>query len=310
MSLLLNNAEGGVLGATVTTANSGGASGQAWDTVSLTAGKGTLIYDSTNVANGSLAYKIATPATAASVDILWGSQTVTGVNGGTVLTLWQRGSFFFSSIPATSHRLMSAASNSSQICGAFVLGTSGKIIIQDSGSHNILTTSSTIPTNQWFRIEGFFTGTATTGQAELKLFQRHTDTVPVETITTPGTLNTINSGAGISQARYGNETGTPVANMLFWADDLGASTTGYIGPATLSVAASDAASFSEASRYTAAVNASDSGGFTENTLLIIGALGLVSVGDSAASISIQNKITQPVSVTNQQTGSVSIRSQA
>ncbi len=305
MTLLLNNAEGGVLGGTVTTGNSGGASGDAWGSVSVTAGKGTLIYDNTHVANGSLAYEIATPSnTAATVDVTWNPSQLTG--GGTTLTLWQRMNLYFTANPTNAHRIMGGAAGS-LICGGFRILTTGKLAIIDSLSAQKATSATTIPLNQWFRVESFITGANPTGQLEIKLFSHHTDTVPLETVTTGATLNTLNAGNGINTARFGDEAGTPVLGVgPYWADDLGASTTGYIGPATLAVTAADTASFSEGATIAAQVHATDTASFAESALVIIGGLGISTAGDSKAQSAItQDSSAQSAVSSDQSAGSAS-----
>jgi hypothetical protein len=70
VTLLTNNFEGGSNGSTITTGNSGGASGNAWDTITI--GTSAVdVYDNSQAAHGSLSCKLSTAATSVSVYNAW-----------------------------------------------------------------------------------------------------------------------------------------------------------------------------------------------------------------------------------------------
>src|SRR5712672_1763560 len=80
---LANNAEGGSNGTTVSNANSGGTSGNAWDLISVVTG-GVCQFSNTSPAHGSLCYAFSTGATAGSSLIGWTTSV------GTTTTLYGR----------------------------------------------------------------------------------------------------------------------------------------------------------------------------------------------------------------------------
>jgi hypothetical protein len=211
-----NNAEGGTDTVTVTTGNSGGGSGDAWDSVTI-GGTGTLIFDSSQKAHGSLAYK--------------------GVNeaGNVLLLLWSTslanyteswGRMYVRGTTSVSHYLFELINSSSQTCAVVRLTSTGKVAVQDAdGGETVGTT--TVPTNAWYRIEfHYIAGTGTSGTIEAKLFTDLESTTPTETITR-ASVNTKASGDWI---RTGNSDGTP-GSGTWWLDDITVNTTGYPGPA-------------------------------------------------------------------------------
>jgi hypothetical protein len=68
---LRNTFEGGTDGTTITQANSGGASGDAWSTAPIIGTGVTLTYSSLQAAHGALSMRIVQPATPASTRVEW-----------------------------------------------------------------------------------------------------------------------------------------------------------------------------------------------------------------------------------------------
>src|ERR1700689_2217935 len=75
-----NDAEGGTSGVTVTTGNSGGTSGSAFDSV-FVGTAATLAFDNSEAAHGLLSYKVATGTTSTTSLLEW---TTTAGNQRTV----------------------------------------------------------------------------------------------------------------------------------------------------------------------------------------------------------------------------------
>jgi len=227
MALLTNNAEGGTSGTTVTTANSGAPSGNAWDTVTIGT-TGTLAYDSTHTAHGGLSYKFQFGGTAADVLAQWDTTLGSGI-----AQLWFRVYAYFTANPGVATPLWSCSPASGLSARLFV-NTAGKLIFNNSAGSTILTSTATVPLNAFFRVEGFCVGSATVGQLEFKLFTAMDSLAPAETQTSSAAQNT--SGT-MAKASFGN-SGTTIANVgPFWLDDVGVSTTGYLGPSVAPAAA-------------------------------------------------------------------------
>ena len=219
MTKLLNNAEGGTNGTTVTTGNSGGSSGDAFDVVTIGASD-TLTFDNAHAAHGSLSYKFISGSTSAVV-LVWS----TSLTGSSLTQVWWRAYYY-----ATSHsmaiKIVEALSGSTQRA-AVSINTSGKIILQNAAGTTISTSSTTLPTSAWVRLEGFFIGSATVGQIECKIFTTSADEfTPDETLTTSAAQNT---GGTITKIQFGDSS--PSAPFTNWMDDLGVSDTAYIGSA-------------------------------------------------------------------------------
>ncbi len=208
-------------GTTVTTGNSGGFSGNAFDVVTIGTGA-TLASDSTHAANGALGCQMATGVTAAAVNVQWTTSL------GTVSQAWFRIYLYLTANPAAALRLI-FANNSGTRCANLQVTTGGKLQWLNTSGSSITgaTTANSVPLNAWCRIEGFVLGSATAGQVETRLFTTVNGTNPLEIVTSAPAQNTAGSMNGVI---FGpNNTNSNVGP--FWVDDLGLSTTGYIGPA-------------------------------------------------------------------------------
>lgn len=215
-----NNAEGGTDGATVTAGTSGGASGDAFDVVDVSVGGagGVLAFDSTHSAHGGLSYKMATGGAAVSNYLQWSS--------GFGTTTWWRIYLYFTANPVNSHRVLEFG-NAGAVSGV-IIAASGKIVLVDSAGVTQVTSTSTIPLNQWFRLEGFTVQSATVGQVGFSLYNLMDSVVADETKTSAATLNT--SASPITSARFGEGVFGVLNVGPFWMDDLGLSQFGPLGP--------------------------------------------------------------------------------
>lgn len=229
---VINNAEGGTNGTGVTTGNSGSSSGTAFNTVSTGTGS-TITFDNTHAAHGSLSYKILVGSPSVNTVLEWTTSLV--VN--TAVQTWFRAYLYVTANPANALRFIRAR-NGSTTCASVGMDSSGHIQVLDASSTAVKTSTSTVPLNKWFRLEGYFTGDASVGQIECRMFTSAQDNVAAdETLTTTATQNT---NGPINQLLFGNPAS--VATYTFWMDDLAASTVRYIGPAAVAGAASLAAS--------------------------------------------------------------------
>ena len=87
------------------------------------------------------------------------------------------------------------------------------------------TSTNSVNTAGWFRVEGFVTGNASTGQISMSLYNTPDSVTATETFTSAGTVNTT---AAVNGIRYGTNTQSP--SYTWYMDDLGASDTGLLGP--------------------------------------------------------------------------------
>jgi hypothetical protein len=219
MTKLINNAEGGSNTTTVTTANSGGSSGSAFDVVTIGSGA-ALTFDNAHAAHGALSYKFVA-SSSGSVVSAW----TTSLTGSSVTQVWFRTYVYITANPVIALKLVEAMSSTTQRASVSV-GTTGKITLQNAAGTTLLTSTTTVPLNQWFRIEGFFIGSATVGQIECKIFTTSANAVsPDETLTTTAVQN---NGGTINRLQFGNPTSG--VSYTHWMDEVGASDTAYLGP--------------------------------------------------------------------------------
>ena len=216
---LCNCFDGIANGTTVTTGNSGAASGAAFDTLTIGTGA-TLAGSTTHTAHNGSSLKVATSATAASSFVQWGTSL------GTVSTCYFRVYGYFTANPSATTGIARFAA-SSGFAGAFQVSTTGHVLFIDSGSVTQLTSTNAIPLNTWWRLEGFITGSATVGKAQFKCFFGGLDTTTAtETQTSPATLNTAGQ---VTNVRFGQSAS--LSNIgPYWIDDIGVTTSGYLGP--------------------------------------------------------------------------------
>jgi hypothetical protein len=208
--------EGGTSGNTVAAGAGAGPGDTSFDAV--TSAGATDTYDNARAAHGGLSNQIATTTSASSFNA-WTTSI------GTQATVWVRAYLYFTAAPAVQHRVInfvgSAASRGN------VLATTGGTLIFTNAAGGTVLTSAAFPTGAWFRVEAMFTGSATVGQWEYKVWNTPDSAgTPDDTQTSAANLNT---GGTCDAYRFG--IGTAVASAgPFWLDDVGVSTTAYIGP--------------------------------------------------------------------------------
>lgn len=221
---LVNDLEGGTNGTQLTAGaggNTDGVSGNFFDNINTGSGA-TEVFSNTHAAHGFLSVNITTSATAAESYVEW--TTSLGTPG---TTIWFRTYVYLTALPGTSTPLI-RFNNAGGQSARLVLTTTGVWNFNDSANTTILTGTSVMPTNAWFRVEGFVIGSSTAGQLEVKSFTGNADgTVPVETLTSGTTVNT----RGILDSIQYGVTSVTIANVSFWLDDIGVTDVAYLGPA-------------------------------------------------------------------------------
>ncbi len=256
MPLVANSFEGGTNGVAVTTANSGGTSGDAFNAVAGAVAGATLAYSATEMAHGSLALQVATAATAGTQ---WVGYTT---SFGTNSDFYLRFNLYLTALPAASATLWRGFSGAATLC-SLNMNTSGQLRVQDSlGVVVSGSTSGALPTGQWVRVELHITMSTTVGQTELRVYHSVDSTVATFSAQSTATLNLgatsadgYRMGLQTTQANYGPT----------WFDDYALSTTTWLGPAaasnvppTVSVTAPDYWPLAET--VTASASAADTDG--------------------------------------------------
>lgn len=221
MALVQNSAEGGTNGTTVTTSNSGGTSGDAFGSVTITGTDAPVLTFSNSVAaHGSLSYRASgnsgdvvraylfnTASTTATTRVYMYINSIPTGNGVEVLDI-QNSTFGFSSRVA--------------------VDTSGKIQVQDAGGTIIYTTPAALSAGQWYRLElQLIVGTgATNGTIAFQYYSGDSSSA-ISTYSS----STVNAGTNtIIRSLFGKQTPTAIfsANFDDFAFDTASATP--IGP--------------------------------------------------------------------------------
>lgn len=217
-----NSFEGGVNVTAITAANSGGASGDAFS--SVTVGGGTsLTYDNTYTSYDLLAAKLSIGAIGSSVYVTYIYNAVTNV-------VAVRAFIYLENNMPGFIRLIKILNGSTSCANIRISGT-GKLDISDATDTRVdaYQFATFINLNKWFRIEGQFNLSPTAGQATVSLYDGNSST-PLETYVTNPTQN---FGSNADRVRFG--VTIAAANVLpFWLDSIAINNTGVpIGPVPL-----------------------------------------------------------------------------
>lgn len=224
-AILRNNANGGTNGASVSYTASGGAdSGEDWDFIYMGT-NGSITY-ADKPARGNLSYKCSVGATVADVKMEWQRFQPSD-------TVYVRFYVFLPSLPSGSFRFFEF-SDGTQLAFSFGCLTDGKIRIRDSAAAAMATSTTSLPTGRWVRLEAKVNAHGSTGGAVVKIFTEADSPYPAEVLTSTNTFNTAPNGTGIKIARFGI-IGSAGANFTYYLDDIELNNTGYTGPADPSV---------------------------------------------------------------------------
>lgn len=221
MALKQNSAEGGSNGTTVTTANSGGASGTPFDLVSIGSG-GSIAYSTTEAMHGTCSICVANAA---------GVLTYFGFSGYSATQLVTRFYVRFDTLPG--------ANGPVRLCDIRTGSTSVTRVVVDTGNHLVLQTNnggttlkvfSPLSVGTWYRIEVATTNGTSAGTISMDYYLGDS-TTPVETGYATTSANT-GTTANLTQVYYGSAAG-PAAALTLYLDDIAVQdgTLTYLGPA-------------------------------------------------------------------------------
>ena len=185
MTTLQNSFQGGANGATISAANSGGASGNAFDAVAIGASC-TLTFSNTQSVHGGLAASSTTPVSASNSIVEW----TTSLTGSTVPQIWFRIYAYLPSLPPNQLHIASVR-NGGTYCGGVAVASNGKVVTLNASSGTQTTSTTVLAAGKWFRLEGYVIGSATAGQIQVKIFASNPDSaIPDETNTSGSAVNT------------------------------------------------------------------------------------------------------------------------
>ncbi|MER5649596.1 hypothetical protein [Streptosporangium sp. NPDC002524] len=221
MPTLNNSLEGGADGATITTGNSGGASGDAFGAATVDAGA-SLIYTTAHAAHGSVGAQVSTGVGSGSAYVAWTSGLP-----ATSPTVWARAYYRFAANPAATVNVLRILSGSNGIMGTIRVNAAGTIGMLYGSGTLAGTSAAALTAGSWFRVETSVTAGSTTGAMSCRIFWSSDSETPDQTLS----IANVNAGAvNPSRLRVG-----VVSNLAgvspFQFDDLSLSDVTWPGPA-------------------------------------------------------------------------------
>lgn len=220
-----NTFEGGTDGVAVSTANSGGASGNAFGEVSGTA----FTYSNVQAHLGSLSMRNVNPAGNA-----YAAFTGLGALTGSV---YCRFYMHISAAPVTTHlyaiRVMDDNFESMAFLRVLTGAAGGFITGTDWLVGGVANGSVPVATAQWVRIEFRIVYGTTTGEFEWRLYNTADSTTITDTASATGIATAAGTGTGLGDVRLGFVNGVPASPFTVYYDDFAVDTAGWIGPAAV-----------------------------------------------------------------------------
>lgn len=223
MTLVVNSAEGGTNGATVTTGNSGGGSGTAFTSVNIGA-NATLTYDNSQAAHGALSYHCGNNGT------INANSAFVFLPGAASTSYATRFYIRFKTLPGTVGQAFMGLQNG----GGWRIAGTNQFAIKDQSGAAIKTFTTTIVTDVWYRLELEIVrgvGFGPNGYLAGRIFLGDS-TTPLESYSS----NVQNTGdtATFPGVDFGVTGPTPFQLYDLWIDDLAIAdnTTTPIGPAS------------------------------------------------------------------------------
>lgn len=272
-----NSFEGGSDETTLTAGNSGGTSGNAFDSVSAGTGA-TLVFDNAQAAPslGSFSLRTATGGTSALSYAAWTLASVTSD--------YARGYFRFTSLPGAQQLIIRYLSSGSQSLRVNVK-TDGAIEVRNAANSVIGTTTNTISAGSWFRVEIFTTFSTTVGAVTLRLYLSANGTSITETLNLTSLVLTATS----NELRWGVGAATSNA-VAVWIDNVATEGSTWFGPALVTGTGARASTFSTTAAGTKTVlgtgaRATTFGTTAAGVKAVLGTAGSATIfGTSAAGV--------------------------
>jgi hypothetical protein len=222
---LSNSFEGGSDGTVLTTANTGGASGDAAS--SITDPNSIQKFNAANALHGGMCMTIVQTATPASTRWDW-----TGLGTITNTDVWFR-SYLKIGTTIGQAVFMGVRTNAAALAAEFFVDATGHIAVNTGGGTNIavLLGTTVISADQWIRLEARVRANGVgASHVEWWLYTTADSTSVTET-----KVSTVeNAGTDVGQVRWGQVTNT-TANRITYHEDVAVSTAGALGPSSAPV---------------------------------------------------------------------------
>lgn len=218
-----NTFEGGTDTVSITTTNSGGASGDAFDVVAA-----AITFSATREHGGALSASNLTPGAGPTAQTMqWQLLALTNQ------PLYYRAYLWVDATPSANQLILTFIDTATTTIMRVNALTAGTLRLQDGAGATLATTTATLATGAWNRIEVFCDPRPGGGfTQELYLFNGANLEEPIEGTNTDhisSTTAVLGNGV-LDQVRWGTTTGAALSYQQYW-DDIGISTDGWLGPA-------------------------------------------------------------------------------
>jgi hypothetical protein len=211
MALRANSFEGGSDETAITTANSGGDSGDAFD--SIASGASTVVYDTARAAHGSVSARF--DIVSSTVFATWLVSAFT--------TAFFRTYLWASATPSSAMTILRLR-NGTTLVGRVQLNASGQVVITNAAGAIQTVGSTVITDSSWWRVEAKYIAGTTTGSVEVRIFPGDSTTA-TETITASAT----DFGTQATEISWGMAF-APGTAYVYWLDDVAYDDVDWIGP--------------------------------------------------------------------------------
>jgi len=224
MTMRANSAEGGTDETTMSAANSGGASGDPFDSISFATGC-TIKYDAEKSAHGKMSYRVNTDATVPNLTVAWWQASV-----GSLTEHYGRIYFMPSrnfGADAAFEEIIEVDTAAGAVGVQLGFDASNHLVIRDSTLATKATGSVACSVGQWNRLEWHVIHSTTVGVVETRMCvgDNWDGFSPDESLSATG-LNTLASGGQF----YFGVVYTAAVNQVIWFDDYVAGAAGWVGP--------------------------------------------------------------------------------
>lgn len=225
---LTNTLEGGTNGVEITSANSGGGSGDAFSTTTEGV-EGSPFFNSTQKRDAlSMRINYAS-APAATLFAQFGGL------GSITTAVYFRAYLFLPATPGNNNfypfGVRTSADASSAILRILSTGSGGFIQGRDASNSNLGDGAVAVALNQWVRIEFRVVSSTTVGEFEWRLYNTADSSSITDSLSSTGAV----LGANTDRINIGCNVTAPVQPFTVYYDDLAVSTTGWIGPSAAPV---------------------------------------------------------------------------
>lgn len=211
---LANTLEGGSDTTTLTSGNSGGASGDAFQTI-----EGTPTFSNLQAAHGTLSMRANQGVTPALRRVTW-----TGL-GSITAAVFTRFYLRVTSVGVAQVQIHRGLTNAAAQSWSLYITSTGKLQGRNAANATLTAGTTTVPADTWMRVETRTVSGVGTGELAWRLYTDADSATITDSVTQTG----LTLGANMDQTQLSTADTGP-ANCDTWFDDIAVSTVDWLGP--------------------------------------------------------------------------------